>query len=368
MTCPICCNDYYISKTVDEESVVSGSSGTIGTNSSDGCCAFICDTGQQCKLRKTNEDLCGIHSTYRTKVICPSCGKDFCKICYRTYFLNSPEEPQCMDCKKGFTIEFLLGYEGNIQRFTNRFVWGPLKEHREDVLLDQILARLPTFQIIVTEQLTKERYKDKMTKIDRRISDIYIQNAEIAKKIIIFEEYDLNVEDLYAIIHRNRLRITRLQDFKQNLYNTQHPHRPSEKKEDEEKINKTHGNCLKRSEGCNGFINHEWECGVCFTKVCSKCHNLREKEHECNPDEVESIKALKDISKPCPGCNQMIERTMGCSQMWCIVKCGVQTVTISLTGTVLKSLKRPSILITPNILHGLQKIVKLLEIYQLIIR
>ena len=92
---------------------------------------------------------------------------------------------------------------------------------------------------------------------------------------------------------------------------------PAEKKEEKEKVQKTHGNCLKRSEGCNGFINHEWECGICFTKVCSKCHNVKEKDHECDPDEVESIKALKDISKPCPGCNQIIERTQGCNQMWC---------------------------------------------------
>lgn len=314
MACPICCNDYYSSKTDDTQSVVSGST----TSSSNESCAFICDTGQQCKLKRVNEDLCGIHASYRTKLVCPSCGLDCCRICYRTYFLSSPEEPQCMfkECKKGFSIEYLLGYDGHIQRFTNRFVWGPLKEHREDVLLDQILARLPTFQLIVTEQVSKERYKEKMAQIDQRIKDIQLQNAQIIRNIVVLEEYDVNNEQLYLIISRNQLRLAKLHEFKEQLYRKHHQY-PAEKKDDEEKIHKTHGNCLKRNEGCNGFINHEWECGVCFTKVCSKCHNLKEKDHECDPNEVESIKALKDISKPCPGCNTMIERTMGCSQMWC---------------------------------------------------
>ena len=124
-----------------------------------------------------------------------------------------------MECKKGFSIEFLLGYDGHIQRFTNRFVWGPLKEHREDVLLDQIMTRLPTFQLIVTEQLSKERYKDKISKINQRIKEIKLQNAEITRYIIVLEEYDINNEELYKTINRNKIRITRLVEFTNELYN-----------------------------------------------------------------------------------------------------------------------------------------------------
>jgi arsenate reductase-like glutaredoxin family protein len=219
------------------------------------------------------------------------------------------------ECKKGFSIEFMLGYDGNTQRFSSRFVWGPLKEHREDILLDQIMARLPTFQLVVTEQLAKERYREKMTKIEQRVKEIQLQNAQIVRNIIVFEEYDINKEELYQLVNKNKLRLTKLFELRDDL--TKKHSRPTEKKDDEEKRHKTHGNCLNRDKGCNGFINHEWECGICFMKVCSKCHSIKEKEHECDPNEVESIKALKEISKPCPGCNQMIERTHGCSQMWC---------------------------------------------------
>jgi hypothetical protein len=312
MSCPICCNDYYVSgtKADDSQSVAS-----ISTTQSSDICSFICDSGKPCKLKRTDEDLCGVHSSYRTKIVCPSCSKECCRICYRTFFLGSLEEPQCMECKKGFSIEFLLGYDGHTQRFSNKFIWGPYKEHRENVLLDQILARLPTFQLIVTEQLNKERFKEKMSKIDQRIKDLQLQNAQIIRTIVVYEEYDINNEELYQTVNRNKFRLAKLIELKDTLNNKNRT--PIEKKEDDEKVHKTHGNCLNRSRGCNGFINHEWECGICFLKVCSKCHNIKEKEHECNPDEIESIKALKDIAKPCPGCNQMIERTMGCSQMWC---------------------------------------------------
>ena len=71
-----------------------------------------------------------------------------------------------------------------------------------------------------------------------------------------------------------------------------------------EKVRKTHGKC--QVSECNGYINHKWECGICGTKICSKCYCLKTKDHKCNPDDIESIKFMKESAKPCPNCNQMI--------------------------------------------------------------
>jgi len=222
------------------------------------------------------------------------------------------------ECKKGFSFEFLLGDdEDGVQRFSNKFVWGPLKEHREDIFLDRIMARLPTFQQLVTDKVSKERYKEKTSKIEERLRELHLQNAETIRIIIVREEYGKNEEELYKTVDKNRARIQKLEEFKRQLYLKNRPNAPK-KEEDDDKVHKIHGSCLRKSAGCNGFINHEWECGVCFTKVCSKCHCLKLKDHECDQNEVESIKALKEISKACPGCNQMIERTYGCNLMWCL--------------------------------------------------
>jgi len=311
--CIICCNNYHHSdhaktKTVDK---------TV-----DKTCSFICDSGSKCKLKSINEELCELHLSYRTKIECPFCFQNCCKICYRTYFLNIPEEPHCIfeNCKKGFNFEFLLGYEkdGN-QRFSSKFIWGPLKEHRENVLLEQIIARLPTFQHTVTKQIKKEQWKGKFNQIEERIKNITEQNVKILRKVVVYEEYSEFVEEtkeLYKMFKKNKIRLSKLSTLKDKINNQRYImlrddyNQQNQQKEDE--IKKTHGSCLNRDKGCNGFINHEWECGVCSLKVCSKCYNQKEKNHECDPNELESIKALKDISKACPGCNQMIERTMGC--------------------------------------------------------
>ncbi len=131
-----------------------------------------------------------------------------------------------------------------------------------------------------------------MNKINQKIKDIKLQNIQIIRNIIIFEEYEINNEVLYKTINKNKLRVVKLSELKDEM--NRKDGIIGENKDDE-KIYKTHGNCLKKSSGCNGFINHEWECGVCFTKVCSKCYSFKNKEHECDPNEVESIKTLKEI-------------------------------------------------------------------------
>lgn len=303
MSCPICFNDY-VSKSKKESSELADS-----TNLK---CSYIYDNGEICNKPNTpNEDLCNLHAMFRTKITCPSCTKECCRICYRTIFLKNSEEPRCIHCQNGFSIEFLL--DKNEDRFTNKFIWGPLKEHRENILLQQLLSRLPIYQHLVTEQIIKEKKKNNIDKINQRLIELEDQNIEIIKTIIIYEEYDMDTYKLYKILNKNKFKIEKLIEYKSDINKSDTP--PTIKEEEEEEKQKTHGNCLNSE--CRGFINHEWECGICFMKVCSKCHSIKNKDHECDPNEIETMKILKEISKPCPGCNQMIEKITGCNMMWC---------------------------------------------------
>lgn len=295
MTCSICSNDYINSVSINTEDVI---------NNSHNKCDFICDNGSKCKLNSKKDNLCNIHNLFRTKLTCPSCLNDCCKICYRTYFLTSSEDPHCIHCKKGFTIEFLLGYQDNVQRFSNKFVWGALKIHRENILLDRIMSRMPTFQKIATEQIINEKNKIKSSKIYEIINKLTHQNYQIINKIIIMETYQLDCDKLNRLLFKNKYKINKLYSILSNIYKS------SATENSHDNSNKINGKCINNN--CNGYINNEWKCGVCFINICSKCMSIKEKNHECNPDEIESIRLLKDISKPCPGCNQMIERTMGC--------------------------------------------------------
>jgi uncharacterized small protein (DUF1192 family) len=73
------------------------------------------------------------------------------------------------------------------------------------------------------------------------------------------------------------------------------------------------------SADCAGFLNTSWECGLCNTKACKDCREpvTDADTHVCNPDTVETVKAIAKEAKPCPKCGTLISKISGCDQMWC---------------------------------------------------
>jgi len=74
-------------------------------------------------------------------------------------------------------------------------------------------------------------------------------------------------------------------------------------------------------EVCQGFLSNSYECGLCDTKVCSLCHEVkpsaRTGPHTCDPGTVETIRQIRREAKPCPTCASLISKIDGCNQMWC---------------------------------------------------
>jgi hypothetical protein len=70
---------------------------------------------------------------------------------------------------------------------------------------------------------------------------------------------------------------------------------------------------------CAGFLNTSWECGLCNTKACKDCREavIDVGAHVCNPDTIETVKAIAKEAKPCPKCGTQISKISGCDQMWC---------------------------------------------------
>ena len=68
---------------------------------------------------------------------------------------------------------------------------------------------------------------------------------------------------------------------------------------------------------CRGFMDEDWYCGMCRQHFCERCNGSRAQDHECDPDAVRTMELLNKDTKPCPKCGEMIQKTSGCSQMWC---------------------------------------------------
>lgn len=74
---------------------------------------------------------------------------------------------------------------------------------------------------------------------------------------------------------------------------------------------------------CRGFLNEEYQCGLCSLWTCKKCMeiigNNKKSNHTCNPHNIASVMLMKKDSRNCPGsgCGVQIYRIDGCPQMWC---------------------------------------------------
>jgi transposase-like protein len=80
-------------------------------------------------------------------------------------------------------------------------------------------------------------------------------------------------------------------------------------------------------EGCRGFLSSSYKCGTCEKWTCVHCMDVlglsKDVEHTCNKDSVETAKAIKSETRPCPKCGTRIFKIDGCDQMYCTMDgCG----------------------------------------------
>lgn len=201
------------------------------------------------------------------------CNFDVCIDCSKKYLLNSVQEEHCMNCKN------FIEYESFLSQFDKKWIFGPYKKHKENVLID----------------IEKQRFKDDM-------AEIAIENEIKRLDIIIKKEYQ-----------KYRNAVDKLYLEKSNL---------------RKPINKTKyiSNYQCPSQECHGFLDNQFKCGLCTQETCKKCYILLDKTnpdeiHECNEEQIETFKKIKEESKTCPSCGEFISKISGCDQMFC-VKCG----------------------------------------------
>jgi hypothetical protein len=177
-----------------------------------------------------------------------------------------------MNCKKGWTTDILY------KKMTKTFVTKKYKKHREDVLFDREKSLLPQTQPDVEAELQRRerieilrQLKSEEDELRRKLREIQVAMNEV-------HHADEIVTD----------------SSKRSSYTRKCP-----------------------VESCKGFLDCKWVCGICEVHICSKCNEPSVEGHECDPNDVETMKLLKRDSKPCPSCGMLITKIDGCDQMWC---------------------------------------------------
>lgn len=245
-------------------------------------------------------------STY-TKVVC-ACDFECCRSCAQTYLLSTIQEPHCMQCRNKWTLDFVKHNLGA------SFVNGALKEHQTKIITEKSLAKREELMPLAIEYRISQNEKKKIDELKAKMSELREQMNAYQDQIIEIENIARirNGEQPYYradVLRRNwRLMINGAGG------GAAYPLQALEPKPEPKK------NFIMpcQNANCNGMLNNAYCCELCDKKTCSKCLEVEDKDHKCNPDTVESAKLLRNSTKPCPKCGTRISKIDGCDQMWCV--------------------------------------------------
>lgn len=208
------------------------------------------------------------------------CKAIICLQCFRRFLIMEGSEQECMACKQPISTEFIF-------------------MHTPKVFRDEYVKK------VVELDLIKERALLKATQ-ER-------MDARIRSKIL-----SSRITALSAHLRRCKNDDEMLELLNKSI--------KEQRKLDEDVLGKSDEEISNVSTSffcplnmCSGLVKNG-RCGDCKKTICAKCREERLEEHECNKEQLETIKLLKRDTKPCPRCKAPIHKIDGCDQMFC-TKC-----------------------------------------------
>lgn len=266
--------------------------------------------GVKAKKEETVEEKCkicceGYTVSRRKKVTCSHCSESACTSCVKRYLLNTIEDPHCLFCRAHWNREFLD------TTLSQHFMSKDYKEHRESILCEREKSKIPETQAIYTGVKTRmDDAANTRKSCCENIARLENELGQLRRKY--YEEISKLQKDV-SLCDRKMEGYRRVM----NGYTDTIPNDEEFQKETTKKVQSLIFPCPK--DTCHAFLNENLSCDQCGTKVCKSCHQVKENGmvHQCNENDLATIKQLKKDSKNCPGCSTMIFKIDGCDQMWC---------------------------------------------------
>jgi len=257
------------------------------------------------------------NKTIRKKTTCSNCDINICAKCVKRYLTQSIQQPNCMQCKTIYTEHFMD------TQFSVNFRKTTLQKLREDIMIEKEKQHLPGLMHRAAAFKEEQQYVKRINEVSKKYNEVH---AASNKLINILRAYDtigknnddseyLNVQNAYdrlrteAQVHVELNKIYRAEKSKLNrIYMYGGTVRVS-----------AIINCI--TNGCKGFLDNDFKCGLCSITVCKDCHEEiiggDNSKHSCNAASVETIKMIQSETKPCSKCSTPIYKIEGCDQMFC---------------------------------------------------
>ena len=209
------------------------------------------------------------------------CNFNACKTCIRAYLLNTTTDPNCMQCKKVWTENFI------VLHLNRSFITTDYKLHRRTLLLDREISKMPETMHFAERYKLIEQQKVITTNLNEQLKE--------AKRVC--SEIQQQIYDSYGLLNRlktgKEVAVGERKKFIMPCPNND----------------------------CRGYLSTQYKCELCTLFTCATCHELigykKDDPHTCKEENVQSAELIKKETKPCPTCGTRISKISGCDQMWC---------------------------------------------------
>jgi len=267
----------------------------------------------------------------RKKCVCKYCKADSCSKCIERYLLEKHQDAHCLHCRVNYNDATLRDI------CTKTYVQHVYFKHRQEVLINRERANLPGLQDIAIDERLKRENETKINAIKLEIRPLEtIRDIIMTDYNKLYTEYYTKLgakQDIGDIRKRLDKLLAQSDTIRQSITNKRAdiniirypaayglPTNGGTHAKPEEEKKKFIRRCTR--ENCQGFLSTAWKCGICEYYSCSKCFVTKTKKHddphECKKEDVETAEMIKKDCKPCPNCGEFIQKSSGCSQMWCI--------------------------------------------------
>ena len=297
------------------------------------------------EVASTHCSICADHYTavLRKKVECSFCHKTTCSKCVEQYLMSRHEDAHCLHCRVNYSDATLRSI------CTPTYLKQKYYKHRQEVLMNRERSMLPGLQ---DTAIAAKKTRDDMKEVNAVHQTLLEMRRERKKHLIAYHQINMEYHQLPVenIVERTVLRLQldmeraaledmadQLKEYRRDYYemrwNVRHGHHvhaevdaaaaassaagASEAGEEKKTFIRR---CLR--DGCQGFLSTAWKCGLCEWYSCGTCLTVkgqhRDTAHECKKEDVETAELIRKDSKSCPNCGQYIQKSSGCSQMFCI--------------------------------------------------